>query len=356
MTKKQIARVVAFCMVMICMFLFLSDVFQNRTNRRSLTSTRTYYSLEKDTLDVAVLGTSGIDRYWLAAKAFEEEGIASYAFATNHFPSWFILPLAKDFSRRHDDLKLLVIDMRPFTASYTGAKLERFEERARIGSEALPVFSRTRFEAINRSLKIISENVEGASRFDLSYYFTFIKHHSRWSEDDFDLYNEIEYKTSEYMSAYMHSYFSVTTVEEPVTTVKTDKRSPIDAVCLENLYELFDYFEKQDYEVLFLNTPHSHSQLEAERINYLCDVLDKEGYKYINYDLDESIYDLKNDFYNPEHANYYGAEKFTDVFADYLLKNYELTDRRGDERYYQWEGTYANMKSSIAKWAAKRNS
>lgn len=353
MTKKQIARAVAFFLVLMCMFSFLSDVFENSSNRRNTTPVRTYYSLERDTLDVAVLGTSGIDRYWLAAKAYEEQGIASYALSLNHFPAWFMLPMVKEIVRKHSSLKLLVIDMRPFTASYTGEGVEKYENRARIGTEALPFFSLARLEAIDRTLRTISENVEGESRFDLSYFFSFIKHHTRWSEKGFNVYEETEYKISEYMGAYMHKYFSLKTMDEPITTEESDARSPLDKVCLENLYELFDYLKNQSFQILFLNTPHSQSRLETRRINFLCDILDKEGYRYLNCPLDESIYDLKNDFYNAEHANYYGAEKFTNEFTYYLTQNYEFADRRADSRYYQWEGTYANIKKQVAEWEAR---
>lgn len=354
MIKKQIARVVAFLLVLLCMFCFLSDVFENGPNRRTTTHVRTYYALEKDTLDVVLLGTSGIDRYWLASKAYEERGMATYALGINHLPVWVILPLVKDIVRKHEGLKLLAIDMRPFTASYTDQGIGRYEDRARMATEALPYFSLARFEAIDRTLKTISENVEGESRFDLSYYFTFIKHHSRWTEKDFNLYDEIEYKTSPYMGAFMHKFFSLHTLEEPAVTNVTDERSPIDLVCMEYLYELFDYLKAQNIEVLFLNTPHAQSKLETKRLNYLCDVFDEHGFKYINYEFDGKVYDLKNDLYNVDHFNYYGSEKFTDIFADYLQSNYELPDRRGDERYYQWEGTYDNVKKIVAEWEAKR--
>ncbi|MBE6786439.1 MAG: hypothetical protein E7538_09470 [Ruminococcaceae bacterium] len=354
MTKKQLFRAVVFALVLLCMFTFLSDVFQNGSNRASTYKTRAYFELEEDTLDVAFLGTSGIDRYWLASKAYEEQGIASFAFATDGYPAWLMLPMVKDFARRHDTLKLVVLDMRAFTATYTGADAERYEVRARTFAEALPFFSLTRLDTISKTLEVISENVEGEDRFDLSYLFTFIKYHSRWSEDDFDPYAETEYKVSPYMGAFIHKKLSIRPSPKKVTTVVTEKRQAIDPVCLEALYELLDYFETQDFEVLFLNTPHEQNARDTRRLNTLCDILDEEGYNYVYCDLDESIYDLQNDFYNPDHVNYYGSEKFSERFISYLKQNYDLPDRRGDERYSQWEGTYDNVKTAIAKLEAAK--
>lgn len=352
MTKKKLVRAVAFFLVMMCMFTFLSDVFENGSNRLNTYMARTYYSVKKDTIDVAFLGTSGIDRYWIAPKAYEECGMASYAFGINGYPAWLMLPMIKEFTRKHDTLKLLVLDMRAFTASYAGADLNRFDIRARTLIDALPFFSIARFEAINKTLEIISENVEGEDRFDLSFFLSFIKYHSRWSEDEFDFYEEIGYEVSPYMGSFVHSKLSIRPSPKPVTTTVTDERMPLDPICLETLYEILDYLKTQDYEVLFLNTPHDQHARDTKRLNTMCDILDKEGYNYVYCDLDGNIYDLQKDFYNSDHVNYYGAEKFSTRLIKYITEHYDLPDRRGDERYSQWEGTYDKVKAAIAKLEA----
>lgn len=50
--------------------------------------------------------------------------------------------------------------------------------------------------------------------------------------------------------------------------------------------------------------------------------------------------DWQHDFYNSKHVNYVGAEKYTDYLVKYINENYELPDRRGDERYKSWEKAY----------------
>lgn len=350
MTKKHIVRAVGFLLAVLTMFCFLSDIFENSSNRKNTVPIRTYYSLKPDTLDLALLGTSGIDRYWLASKAFEEHGIASYAVANNAFPSWLLLTMAKELERKHDDLKLLVVDIRPFTVNHIDGNPVKFENRARSLTEALPFFSIARFEAINKALRLRSETFEDKNRFDLSFFFTFIKHHSRWSEEGFDPYAETEYVLSPYMGAYIHKSSAIRPLAEPLKTFISDERMPLDPICLEDLYELLDYFDKQDFEVLFINTPHGQNERETERTNTVCDILAERGYKYLNLEPDSKIYDLQKDFYNTGHVNYYGAEKFTAYLTAYLLESYDLPDRRGDARYSRWEGTYAAIKKSIAKW------
>lgn len=350
MTKKHVVRVVAFVLVLFTMFCFLSDVFENQPNRTNTFKVRTYYTLERDTIDVALLGTSGIDRYWLSSKAYDEHGIASYAFANNAFPSWLLLTMTKELERKHDTMKLLVVDIRPFTVNHIEGSPVKFENRARSLTEALPFFSIARIQAIDKALKLRSEYFEDAERFDLSFFFTFIKHHSRWSEEDFDIYEEIEYETSPYLGAYIHKSSALRPLDKPLTTYKSEERAALDPICLEDLYELLEYFDKQDYEVLFINTPHGQNKRETQRTNTVCDILEEKGYKYLNCEPDSKIYDLQKDFYNTGHVNYYGAEKFTEWFIGYLNENYDFPDRRGDERYSAWEGTYDKIKKTIAKW------
>lgn len=350
MTKKQFLRVVAFSLVLVCMFVFLCDLFENGESRLASPKIRTYYDLEDNTLDMAMVGTSGIDRYWLAPKAYDERGLASYALASDGVPSWLLLPLIKDITRKNEDLKLLVIDMRPFVGSYSGQELTKFDIRARYTIDSLPFFSLARFESINRVLELTSENFEDASRFDISYLVNFIRYHSRWSEDGFSINDELDASTSEYMGAFIQKSLSLRPMAKPAVAEPTDRREALDPICMENLYELFDYLSQQDYEVLFLKTPHGHKEYKTARFNELCDILDKEGYNYLNCDLDPEIYDAKNDFYNADHVNYYGSEKFTEWFTDYIYENYELPDHRGDDRYYQWEGVYDKIKETISHW------
>ena len=119
------------------------------------------------------------------------------------------------------------------------------------------------------------------------------------------------------------------------------------------LYELLDYLETQEYEVLFISTPEARTQLEAERINTLCSIVSERGFDTLVCPTDET-YDRVNDFYNDAHTNYYGAEKFSAFLAEYLDSNYDLPDRRNDEKCSAWIGKYDEIKKTIAEWEAEK--
>ncbi len=95
--------------------------------------------------------------------------------------------------------------------------------------------------------------------------------------------------------------------------------------------------------------------------NTLAGILEKEGFDYVSYNTPEADEEYNfyrgaefSDFYNAAHVNYYGAEKYTAIFAEYLAEHYDLPDRRGEEAVKKdWDGIYAKIKSKIAAYEGK---
>ena len=50
--------------------------------------------------------------------------------------------------------------------------------------------------------------------------------------------------------------------------------------------------------------------------------------------------DWKHDFYDTRHVNIQGAEKFTDYIVDWIEKEYDVEDHRGDPAYNSWDDAY----------------
>lgn len=354
MTKKQLFRSVAFVLVAACMLYALCDLFEFQNSYIS-ENFKTFRSLEEDTVDAVIIGTSGIDRYWNTAKGYEEYGLTVYPLASDGMPSWLTISMLKE-AERNQDIKLAVIDIRPFLLTYKG-DTKRYDAYSRKVIDALGFFSSSRLDAINRTQKVIYSEVEGSSRFDLSFFLSFIKYHSRWEEKSFS-FDELKDNETEYLGFLMHQKASIAKMKQGKEIYTTDERMELYPLCEQILYELFDYLDDKDYEVLFINTPHYLDETEAARLNTVCDILDEKGYNYVNYEFDADVYSFTEDFYNDGHTNFYGAEKFTKIFGEYLTENYDFADRRNDEKCApEWEGVYDKMKETIAQWeenAAKK--
>ena len=64
--------------------------------------------------------------------------------------------------------------------------------------------------------------------------------------------------------------------------------------------------------------------------------------------------DYKTDFYNNDHVNIFGADKYTKFLENYLIKNYQFKDYRKDKNFRdwylyldEWEDEYNETKNAI---------
>ena len=57
--------------------------------------------------------------------------------------------------------------------------------------------------------------------------------------------------------------------------------------------------------------------------------------------------DFSTDFYNRDHVNILGAEKFTRFMGKYIATYYEIPDRRGDPDFADWEAGYGPWKERV---------
>ena len=352
MTKNQLIRTIAFLLVVSVLLVTLCDLFEYQNSYIS-EKIETYQDLPKNTVDGVVIGTSGIDRFWITPKAYDEYGMTVYPLTSDALPVWMVLPLLKEATKRQDP-KLVVIDMRPLINGKKDTSL-KFNVPSRRIIDGLDFFSFTRFEAINNTLEARKAHKPESERFDPSYFLSFIRFHNKWESGDLT-FDELKEPKSQTLGFLLHNPISVTRrkVEVIVEEEKTDEKIPMYSVTEGYLNELFEYLKKQDYQVLFLDTAHYHSPEESKSLNTLCEVLDKEGFDYYCCTTAEGNLDEATDFYSNGHVNYYGAEKFTTWFSAYLNTHYDLPDRREDKKCDKdWKGVYDYIRSSIAEYEAE---
>lgn len=355
MTKNQILRVVLLMIILLSLVVMLNSVFRYENSHMSARYT-TYFNLPEDTVDVLITGTSGIDRYWIAAKGYEEQGLTAYPLSFDEMPAWMMVDVIRE-ALKNQNPQLLVIDMRGFTVSYDnevskyGTKIETPIHRV---IDVMPVTSVNRLRAATKSVRIAAKKDGWGSFSALSFYMPFIKYHSRWDTADFSI-DSMQLKPSEYLGMFLDSGNSLREIILPVTE-KTDERIALDPICEEALYELLDFIDTLEQEVLFLDTPKYLAEKEYGRMNTLCSILDERGYRYKCYSVEDGSYNRYTDFYNHAHVNYRGAEKFTADFAVYLKENYSLPDRREDEACRKdWAGVYEKILTKYDGWVRKRN-
>lgn len=358
MTKKELFRSVVFMAIVAVMFIILCDLFEQENNKNFDKRIFTYRTLEEDTVDAVYIGTSGVDRYWIAAKAYEEYGMTVYPMSVEQMPAWLFIPMIEE-SLEYQSPELIILDVRAFTQSQ---ETDEMEIRARRILDAMDLFSLNRLKTAFRTMESIHKLDEEKPLFDVSYLLSFVKYHSMIMEESYRFENNIGSKVHEYAGFYMDPSLTIKVKEIKPCIYKSKLNPELDKITEEALYEVLDYIEEKDLKVLFVDSPQQRSKVEAGRTETIYSILEERGMDYLSYytkDNKSGItidFDYKKDFYGEGHVNYYGAEKFTAEMAKYLDENYDLPDRREDENAKKyWDGVYDKIKDKVKEYEEKKN-
>ena len=105
------------------------------------------------------------------------------------------------------------------------------------------------------------------------------------------------------------------------------------------LDDLVKLSEKKGFELVFYTSPYYTTEEEQNQTDAVSVYAEEHGIPM--FDLNRLRCEIGFDFYedliDSGHCNAYGARKIATFFEEYLEENYDLTDHRGDERYWQWD-------------------
>ena len=357
MTKKEIVRSIAFVLVVCLMFLLLCEVFELSDTTYIPTRFKTYSNLNENTVDAVWIGTSGVDRYWMASKAYDEYGMTVYPLASDAMPTWLFTNVIDEIYSKQNP-ELIIIDARAFGQANT--KPSTVDTRARRVLDAMNFFSVNRFKAAFKAMKVLNRIDPERSRLDLSFPISFIKYHTMWADEDFSIEDNVSFNAqSEYLGFFMHNSLSTKSKKHDAVVYDSTCSTALDPISEEALYELLDYAKAEDVNLLFVCTPEMMTKGEMGKMNTLFRILDEHSIPYFNGCATDEKGNFSNvpglsskkDFYNENHVNFYGAEKFTAAVGAYLNETYDFADHRSDEAVKeQWDGVYDRIKATIKEW------
>ncbi len=374
MTKKQILRCVAFVVAVFMMIVLMCDLFECENTKNYDKNAYTYRNLPENIIDGVYIGTSGVDRYWIAAKAYEDYGMSLHTYSFDALPSWLFTD-AIDFALENQTPKVILLDVRAFFQDNTA---DLMDVRARRFLDAQPILSLKRLKAAKKAVnnvhkqslveieeaKILAsqqtdptlppvEIPEEKSKYDASYIFSFMKFHSKWA-DKYSVYNNLGSKEHEHGGFFISPKRNIRRAPQAKVIYDANKFAPLDPFAEESLYEIIDYIKEKKLNVLFVDTPQFLDEIEMGRANTTYKILEENGMDYLHFYINGSgnfTIDLDNtqDFYDESHVNYYGALKFTDVLAKYIDEKYDMPDRKNDKQASAyWNGKFENIKTTVA--------
>lgn len=167
-----------------------------------------------------------------------------------------------------------------------------------------------------------------------NYYFPIFRYHDMWKKFPFKNGNgeKLDFKGHDIrteINAYTGdaAYMKETEESEEIHRYVKGYLDAVIKLCRENGAEVF-----------FYSAP-SPRNYNYKRHNAIQEYADENEVPYLDLNLktEELGIDWSQDTLDQgDHLNLYGAQKVTKYIADVLAEQYELTDRRNDENYQEW--------------------
>ena len=324
-------RCIAFFAVFCVMFVYISYLV--RPHNEEWEGFNGLYSEEKDRCDVVCVGGSVSIVCWAPYTAWKETGMASYVYGVSWARSTTVKPMIKEVYKTQSP-QLLIIDLRPF--QYT--TVDSLEERViRRPTDWMP-YSINRFQLIHK----MTGSMPPMSSTDLlTYYIDILKYHGNWQELSKDSFSGAIFGSRK---SETKGYMLIPKVVPVVLNENADitKAVPVEQLAEDDLRELIDYLKAREQQTLFVVTTYVEREEERKQYNYLKEIIEENGFDYLNANDYNAVMNMDEttDYYNDNHTNIYGAEKYTAFLANYIDEKYDLPDRREDPAYSDWYAGY----------------
>lgn len=340
LNENKAVRVVVFVIIAALLFVYLNRVFTIGNSDSNKQIFNGFYAEEENTIDVIYLGTSATNRYFIPPKAYTDAGIAAYDLATMGLPMMFVPNLIDEVEKTQTP-HLYIIELR----NVLKTKNDITDAHIRRVTDSMPP-SANKYDALDKALEYTEGATGELSNIDESpvdYLIPIVKYHSRFSSGEITIQDFKPWPVKNTTKGYVLSDMTLT--QKPYDPPEyTDGYEELAPEMERALLDVLDKCDEMDAEVLFVLSPYAMRNDVQAKFNTAVRMVEDRGYTVLDCNhreiTDEMGLDWQHDFYNSKHVNYVGAEKYTDYLVKYINENYELPDRRGDERYKSWEKAY----------------
>ena len=327
--KRHILQAAAFLAVFLILFHLLSGVLIRKTNGE-YDLIRSFYRVEKRTLDVLCLGSSHAYHSFQPNDLWHEYGIASCVMGTPQQTiagTYFLLKEAF----RYQDPQVVVVE----TYYFKSQKPFVNEARMRCVADGM------RPGPVKREMlkELLPELTWKDS---LSWHIPFIAYHGRWAElnnADFHQYH------------WSKGAILVSRIDPDVTDpgLSEVEPVPISDYTMGYLRRILELCNEHGARLVLFASPYGTGngmdykhflRNQAKQMGYES-AAQELGVPYLYFQRDNAAgVDYGSDFCDATHLNSPGAEKVTLALGQFLKENYPLPDHRGESRYESWNEDY----------------
>lgn len=318
---KHILTTIIFIILFVISFIKVSDCLRHKGWNHNATAT--FFQLPAGQIDVVLVGTSHVYMGLYPMDMWDEAGITSYNIATpsQGLPSSYYL-IKEAIHRQHP--KVIVLDTYGIKHDNGYFSVERLH----MATDSIP-FGPVKLELYRDLLpKLLPEQQWS------EFYFPIIRYHERWKElkkRDF-----VNYKT--FMRGSVLDYEIFPCEETPditacgeISDINRDYLEKIAALCEAEGVQLVICQIPFPMDENYIPIREKANTMLTYAVTNHIPTLDMEQIKK------ELQLDYQKDFKDDNHLNSTGGEKVSRYFANWLVKQCNLQDHRGDDAFAQWE-------------------
>lgn len=334
---KKVLKAAVFWVILMCVGTLWNEVTLNRTGEGCI-QLSDFYKMEEDKVDVLCIGSSHIYYGIHTCRLFDEYGIASYLLASPGQPVWISYYLLEEALKTQKP-KAVIFDI--------GTLFQRDDDFGKYSWETVISMkpSKTKWDAIK------AINCYGECLDTLGAFLSFPYYHTRV----FSLTGQ-DYKNTERIRyhGYRPEFGTIETEELEEWEAKQGEYSnkPVAVTKRTEVYlrKIIELCQNSGIHLMLVNSPYANQTVEKQEAgNYIRLVAKEYQIPVIegNRLLDEMQIEFEDDLLDASHLNYNGSIKYTDYLAKWMESNFNLPDRRGDERYLEWERMSSLLRQNL---------
>lgn len=312
----------AVCFLLVFLFLF-QGVSRVLRGRPAVGSNAFFYEEPRQSLDVLFLGSSHMLNAVSPMQLWEEWGIPSGNLGVNGQ----VLPVTYytlQEALRYQKPRVVVLDI------YKVVQDSLIDSKGSLHAalDGMPLWSLPKYRS---AFDLLPKGERAEFLLDIIVY------HDRWKEvtrEDFLLADTREKGAQ-----------TLFTVEQPYQgweVLPEGKTAPPVQVEMDYLEKIIALCQKEDISLLLVAVPYTTPEKDDLNrqavVNGMAAYATEKGLPYLNlmHETGEMGFDFSSDMADMYHVNWKGMEKVTALLGEYLVQNYDLTDRREDPAYADW--------------------
>ena len=322
--RKRIIKLIVLGLVMLLILQILTFIL-TRNRMTSEYHVRSFYKEPSNTLDVAVIGCSEVYADFSPPIAYEQSGFTSYNLACSGTPPCLYKSMLMEFCR----------DQKPQAVVFEVNGFFYNEEFALTEANMRNWLDNIKYS--RQWASDIIDYVPDGEKFD--YFLPICKYHDNWQRPSGQLERlKTMAKIISSDGSLMKSFGTRTTNNSVIHTFKRRALRVTD-FGRECLIDLMDYCKEQGIKnVLFIRAPHRQKLASATSADLEKTITDA-GFDFLDCD---KIHDQigivdDDDFYNEDHMNVFGNEKFTKYLSDYVVEKYDIKTDHSEKTDKQWQ-------------------